>query len=112
MHTTPWGIPDHIIDLGDGVKIVHTPSHGGIYVPPEIARAGIPAAYFEEGSFASQRRAGWFEEDCDAAIVIVHMPERFRSHYGDRWDDVYKACAESLMRWHQTATVSSLGETT
>ena len=69
---TPWGREDTIQHLTDGLIAVSTPSHGGIYVPPE-QRHRIPL-HTAEATFCGQGLEGWYEEDEDARIVFDHFP--------------------------------------
>lgn len=68
---TPWGFTNHFTKLTEGITWYDTPSHGGYKVDefllqtmPEKARIGF-AGY------------GWYEEDCDAAVVIHYFPQHF-----------------------------------
>ena len=77
---TPWGKSDHSEELGDGIVFYYTPSHGGIHVN-EKYRHLLPAAAFSECS-----EFPWYEEDCDAPIVLhylwdyLHQSVRNRLH--------------------------------
>ena len=65
---TPWGTADHVEELFDGAKRVSTPSHGGIR---------LTAARNAEMPDALRVADGWYEEDCEAALVIVAFPDHF-----------------------------------
>ena len=67
---TPWGQADHVTHLPHGIVSVSTPSHGGYYVPPE-AREKMP----EAARVSPFLKNGWYEEDCDWAIVVLSFPE-------------------------------------
>lgn len=72
---TPWGQADQETAYGpDGIVFVSTPSHGGFYVPREVV-ATMPAALYAINPFAGE---GWYEEDCDAAIVPLAFPHLFK----------------------------------
>ncbi len=65
---SPWGTIDSVTPLGDeGAAFVTTPSHGGIYLPTELARQ-MPH-WITEASFLGTDT--WWEEDCDAAWPTV-----------------------------------------
>lgn len=68
---TPWGIADHVKDIGLGIKRVDTPSHGGYFVPDEMLKKMPPATH---KTFAGK---GWYEEDCDWCMVVLSFPELF-----------------------------------
>jgi len=68
---TPWGQADHVRRLPHGIIAVSTPSHGGYYVPPETRRQMHPLAL---NTWAGP---GWYEEDCDWALVALSFPDLF-----------------------------------
>ena len=53
-------------ELGDGVWLVETASHGGVRMTDKAARA-VPAAVRR----TLLNGAGWAEEDCEASIVLA-----------------------------------------
>jgi hypothetical protein len=59
--STPWGRATYVEPLANGVGLVSTPSHGGIKVDP-IRNQRIHPAW--------RRSGGWYEEDCEALIVL------------------------------------------
>lgn len=68
--SSPWGMVQTQKDLAPGVTSVTTASHGGIYVVPDLlAKMPIKSTAYSQG--------GWFEEDCDWALVAVAFPEAF-----------------------------------
>lgn len=73
---TPWGAPDTVEPIGtNGIAFVSTSSHGGFYVPPAL-NARVPAEH-RVISFNRQGEAGWYEEDCDACLVVLAFPSLF-----------------------------------
>jgi hypothetical protein len=76
MHT-PWGTADYVKELAPGITLVGTPSHGGIRVAPEQNRQIHKALRNESGTAVGGGRAGWYEEDCEWAIVAMQFPEAF-----------------------------------
>lgn len=72
---TPWGPAQHSTEYGDGIIKYGTAGHGGIKVPDELNQK-IPSAL--------RVKDGWYEEDCDWAIVAVSFPGYFtdRDHRG------------------------------
>lgn len=67
---TPWGLADHIERVDGNITFYGTPSHGGYKVQDESA---IPEALRK----TAHGWAGWYEEDCDAAIVVAFYPDAF-----------------------------------
>lgn len=71
---TPWGTADYEIPIIDGIVSVGMPSHGGLYLTPEL-NAHMPVYMRLKG--------GWYEEDCDwcmpfvafEAGILAHGPE-------------------------------------
>jgi hypothetical protein len=53
---------------GEGITFYSTSSHGGMKVEASLAKL-MPAALRIPGN--------WFEEDCDASLVVVAFPDRF-----------------------------------
>lgn len=69
---SPWGAIETMTEIAPGIVQVTTPSHGGIHVSPERL-AKMP----EELRATPYSAGGWFEEDCDWALVAVCFPEAF-----------------------------------
>lgn len=68
--SSPWGKVDEQRVLAPGIVQVFTPSHGGIYVAPDLlAKMPIKSTAYSQG--------GWFEEDCDWSLVALAFPEAF-----------------------------------
>ena len=76
--SSPWGKPDFVKDIGAGILRIDTPSHGGYFIPPQL-NALVPAAW-RMASFNQQGRRGWYEEDCDWALVALTFPTTFPAH--------------------------------
>ncbi len=72
---TPSGSADSVTDLGGGLYLVTTPSHGGIYVPDEQL-AKIPTDRVAWSRYWSGAE-NWFEEDCAACFVVAAFPGLF-----------------------------------
>lgn len=73
--SSPWGTPDSQENVAEGIAFIETPSHGGFYLSP-LRNARVPQEW-REASFNRQGLSGWYEEDCDAALVVVTFPEFF-----------------------------------
>jgi hypothetical protein len=59
---TPWGTADFVEVLAPGITSVSTPSHGGIHLSPE-RNAQVHPVWRSDN--------GWYEEDCEANIVLI-----------------------------------------
>lgn len=64
--STPWGKAQHARVLSPGIGEVSTAGHGGMKVSPALNKK-IPAPL--------RRKGGWYEEDCDYAIVVLFLGE-------------------------------------
>lgn len=70
---SPWGQPHSTKMQAPGVWCITTASHGGFYVAPEILATFPPAIR----AFKPWAGEGWFEEDCDWALVALALPSAF-----------------------------------
>lgn len=90
MHKqTPWGMSDYEEPIAPGVIFYGTPGHGGFHLDAKTNKR-IPHIFRTEG--------GWYEEDCEWAIVAYFMPELFpaeqsaasesmiKNYYPDQWE--------------------------
>lgn len=71
---TPWGNADIQKTIAPGIVEVTTPSHGGIHLTPGLNRK-VHAAWRD--------KSGWYEEDCQWAIVAVTFPQHFQEKFQD-----------------------------
>lgn len=72
---TPWGESQIVEKVADGIFAVATAGHGG-YRLDKARNAKVPEAW-REASFNGNGRFGWYEEDCDWAMVALTFPEVF-----------------------------------
>ena len=108
---SPWGKVDLWEQLGDDIWVVHTPSHGGLYVGPE-SLALLP----DEVKWCMRDRP-WFEEDSELGIVLALLWDRCdqgivercflgltreqvldRAESDARFFDGYAACLEAILQ--------------
>lgn len=75
FRTTPWGPADHVTTIADGIHFISTPGHGGFHLDAK-RNATIPEADKAQ-TWNQQGRRGWYEEDCDQALVVIHHPNAF-----------------------------------
>ena len=61
---TPWGKPDSVQAIMEGVTQVETPSHGGLVLSADVWFS-LPDVVT-----ACMRHTGFAEEDCEMAIVL------------------------------------------
>lgn len=83
---TPWGDAQHVDRYPhEGVYFVSTAGHGGFWLD-----AGALAELPESARSAD----GWYEEDCEAVLVLVAFPWLFPHVSADQiaaWLDEYAA---------------------
>lgn len=89
---TPWEWSQGAEVYAEGVVFHSTASHGGFWLD-EVRNSAMPAALRIEG--------GWYEEDCDWAMVAFGFPELFtayerriaektlRDTFPERWEAVH-----------------------
>lgn len=65
---TPWGAPQHITLLAEGIRSVSTGSHGGIKLSAERN---------EQMPDYMRNDDGWYEEDSEWAKVTVVFQDAF-----------------------------------
>lgn len=82
---TPWGASDHESVKAEGIIWYSTPSHGGFWLNAERRKL------FSEAlpDFRPWAGAGWFEEDCDAAVIAIVFPDVFSA--GEIYDAIRTA---------------------
>lgn len=93
--TTPWGQSQNARVIAPGIVLHTTAGHGGFYLSPE-RNACVPVYM--------RRNDGWYEEDCDWAIVATV--------YAAFFDEQDRAAAdEALRQWHPDAWERWTGKT-
>lgn len=70
---TPWGPAQTARTIADGIVVYSIASHGGIHLSDERL-AQMPPLLAAMPPFAGH---GWYEEDCDWAIVALAFPDYF-----------------------------------
>lgn len=70
---TPWGPSTTRTIFHVGIIFYTTEGHGGFWLSPERI-AALPPELMSLGTWAGQP---WYEEDCDANLVIVAHPTAF-----------------------------------
>lgn len=85
--TTPWGVSECAEHIRDGIILHRTATHGGY----ELSAAVIAAMPLEITCIRPWAGGGWYEEDCDWALICLTFPEMFSA----------KACAAAIntVRW-------------
>jgi len=71
--STPWGAAQDTKQVARGITRIDTASHGGYHLNAERL-AAMPEQLRRITPFAG---AGWYEEDCDWAIVAIAFPQHF-----------------------------------
>jgi hypothetical protein len=89
---TPWGISDDVTHFAEGIWFYTTPSHGGFRLSAERLLE-LPEALRKTN--LNYCGAQWFEEDCEASLVVVGFPDHFTG-------DERARALEALRRWYPT----------
>lgn len=72
---TPWGPAVSVEQIAPGIVFVETASHGGFYL--DETRNGQVPGHWRRASFNRRALDGWYEEDCDACLIVVAFPQEF-----------------------------------
>jgi hypothetical protein len=96
--TTPWGTAQEAKEIAPGIIRYDTASHGGYFLSKE-RNAKVPAI-LKKSTCAEQGLKGWYEEDCDWAIVVYTFKECF--------DDVQFNFALQTLQQHYSAAWAKL----
>lgn len=98
---TPWGQSQHSFSDKRGITRHSTASHGGYHLEPH-RQAGVARALPEFRTFAG---GPWYEEDQDAAVVVLVFHEEFAPEMVDqavdiaRWSAKYEAQSGRERGW-------------
>jgi len=76
--STPWGKPDGIAEIADGITFYSTPSHGGFHLSADRLAKIDPRARACAAKWSHGFGESWFEEDCAASAVVLAFPEYFK----------------------------------
>lgn len=91
---TPWGTSDAEYDYAPNKLVVFytTPSHGGFKVQSPLNEM-IPANV--------RSNDGWYEEDCEWAIVAYTFPSLFvgRGNFGEDTQKIRQEAHDTIKRW-------------
>ncbi|GAB2733332.1 DUF7007 domain-containing protein [Nocardioides pakistanensis] len=99
---TPWGAAQTAHHVAPGIVQVSTAGHGGIKVSKE-RNALIPPAL--------RNNSGWYEEDCEAAIVGMYHPEVMPHYQGGDHDAIREACTGTVKNWFPDQYEKATGTT-
>jgi hypothetical protein len=98
--STPWGRSDSQQAYAPGITFYSTPSHGGFKLDTE-RNAKVPD-YMQASTINQQGRQGWYEQDCDWAIVAIVFPDAFS-------DEQREHARQTLRRWKPDAYQQRFG---
>ena len=70
---TPWGPAQTSEVIAPGITFYSTASHGGFHLSDE--RNARVSLKLRRSTFLQLGMKGWYEEDCDASIVLATFPE-------------------------------------
>lgn len=81
IQRSPWGHVQHQYNYTKGINFVSTASHGGFKIDSKVNQL-IPIAF--------RRNNGWYEEDCDASIIVFFFPNIFNEEKRKQAESVLK----------------------
>ena len=84
--STPWGVPDSITELAEGIVSVSTSSHGGYWIS-DARLTEMPEKY--RRCIYLEDKPNWFEEDCAWAAVPLTWPQYFSLEIVNRAQKTY-----------------------
>ena len=103
---TPWGKADSIKNIAPGIKFVSTPSHGGFKLDRRN-NARMPLCFRKAG--------GWYEEDCEWAMVAVVFEAHFKEHLEQAkctiknyWPDKWEAFSGEKLKLKDSCVLREL----
>lgn len=110
MRYTPWGKPDHSVQIVRGITDYYTPSHGGLFVTVNAAkkylRKPVLESDFLRNRLDAKANGYWLEEDCDAAVALFELcytaKERMAELYKGRKtvEELKASFGGSIDRWN------------
>lgn len=77
--STPWGSAQSATYYAEGIIFYGTASHGGFHLS-KVALRRVPE-YLQVADKYADGMAGWYEEDCASAIVVICFPELFKAEW-------------------------------
>lgn len=80
---TPWGTSQDEKKYARGIMWYSTAGHGGFHLSPSV-NSQVPEILRIED--------GWYEEDCDWALVAIAFPELFIKDYAN--------AISTMKNWH------------
>lgn len=102
---TPWGPPDTRHEVAPGICFYSTASHGGYHLSAD--RFNTFRQLFPD--FRLFAGDPWFEEDCDAALVILTFATEFSDQDVFLAEQSIRACAQYFRNrdrgWQQVWTI-------
>ena len=92
---TPWGTAQSVDKIAEGLFFISTPSHGGYWVSQErLGRMPLvlltPSRFYTVGS-------QWFEEDVEAARVVLAFPDLFEPEAYEGAETTMEATHPAIM---------------
>jgi len=95
---TPWGKAQSVSEVADGIFSYSTSSHGGYKLSPR--RNAEVLMILKKATCGQLGMKGWYEEDCDWAIVVYSFPQFFgrrkydqavkslKTHHAEAWKQI------------------------
>ena len=94
---TPWGESQVIDKFAEGIEFVSTAGHGGMKLSAD-RNSKVPYSW-RQNSFNGDGLRGWYEEDCDVALVIMTFPEFFKA-------EIVEEAKKMMVKYHPDCDLS------
>lgn len=100
---SPWGKIDGVDTIAEGIWVFSTPGHGGVKLSRKRQNE-MPAIFRKQG--------GWYEEDCEAALVVLGLQRYFSQEkvvqaeksVKDWFPDQYETWSGTVIPIHESRT--------
>jgi hypothetical protein len=92
---TPWGPAQVATKIAPGIMFYSTAGHGGYHISDRRRLTMPPALHDFEPMLP-----GWYEEDCEWAVVYLAFPQEMMQHDGmEQWNKVNAMAATTLANY-------------
>ena len=104
LFSSPWGPVQSQTVFADGIILVTTAGHGGLWLSPE-RQARMPESC-RQTPYSS---GGWYEEDCDALLPFYRFYEDCAAQLGAVSKDMIAGMLRSNVRYYTERRLQDLG---
>jgi len=88
--STPWGASQYSDKIATGIMVYGTAGHGGVHLSTK--RNALMPDYMRNNN-------GWYEEDCEWALVACVFPDEYLAHYEARLSDIVDIAKATMLSY-------------